>query len=116
MEMNGSLEENNSLDKLMHNSGTLQHLVRWPRACTKLKTKDRTSINFRRGWPWTGWPGGGAPESGNESKMITASRYQDVLRFLTYFDQRQRLASMKSSKVKMKLTNINLEFEIMFQP
>ena len=27
IEMNGSLEENNSLDKLMHNSGKLQNLV-----------------------------------------------------------------------------------------
>ena len=105
----------------MHNSGTLQHLVRvtawilrWPRDCSKLQTKDRTSINSRRGQSWIG---GGPPGSGSKSKEITASEYQDALRILIYFDQKRRLALKKSSqlvtkKVKMKLTNLNLEFEI----
>ena len=53
--------------------------------------------------------------------MITASEYQDASRFLIYFDQKQRLALKKISqlatrKVKIKLTNINLELEIKFQP
>ena len=65
--------------------------------------------------------GGGSPESGTDSKVITASKYQDALRFLIYFDQKKRLALKKSSqlvtrKVKMKLINLNLEFETTFQP
>ena len=98
--------ENNPLDRLMHNSSTLQHLVkvtawilRWPRECSKLKT------------------GGGSPGKGSKCKEITASEHQDALRFLIYFDQMRRLALKKSSlwvtkKVKMKLTHLNLEFKI----
>ena len=76
------------------------------------------SINFRGGrlWTrWTGWTGDSSPpESGTGSKVITASMNQNVLGFLTYDDQEKRLAlkggsQLVTRKVKIKLTNINLE-------
>ena len=63
--INEGNEEYNPLDRLMHNSGTLQHLVKvtawllhWPQDCSKLQTKDRTSIKYCRGRSWIEWTEG----------------------------------------------------------